>query len=108
MAVSGAADQFLPYGTDDRVDLLNSRLAELRRSIADEVLPELPGVLAARPGRHRRRQIDEVLLEAERLQPMAPRRLGRENNPMAAAEQHIADPDAVVGRPVDSRLRPRL
>src|SRR5262249_34681792 len=82
-----------------RVQLLDRRLAELRRGVPDEVLPELPGILAGRV-RAGRRQVDEILLEAKPLQLPAPRRFGREDDPVATAAQHVTDPDAVVGRPV--------
>src|SRR6202044_847642 len=48
----------------------------------------------------RRGQVDQVLLEAERLEPAFPRSLGREHHPVPAAAQDVADPDAVVGWPV--------
>ena len=108
LAVLGAADQFRPDRLDPGVQLLDGRLAELRRGAGDELLPERPGVLPALirvlawvgwPA-GRRGEVNQVLLEAERLQPALPRGLGREHHAVPAAAQHIADADAVIGRPV--------
>src|SRR6266545_111120 len=46
LAVPGAAGQLLPDGLDPGLELLDGRLAELGRGVADEVLPELPGSTA--------------------------------------------------------------
>ena len=43
--VASAVDQLLPDGEDERLELVDRRLAELRRRVADEVLPELAGCL---------------------------------------------------------------
>ncbi len=103
LAVPRAADQLLPYRFDPGLQLLDRRLLELRRRVADEVLPELPGIgvigVVSVVGR-RRGEVDQVLGKAERREPSFPRRLGGENHVMAAAAQHIADPDAVVRGPV--------
>ena len=100
LAVLCAADELLPDRPYPRVQLLDRRLAELWRGVADEILPELPGTLASRRTGIRRCQVDKVLLKAKRLQPPLPGRLGREHDPVTAAAQNITDPDAVVGRPV--------
>jgi hypothetical protein len=100
LAVSRAADQLRPDRPDEGVQLLDRGLAELRRRVADEVLPELPGVLALRTRSGRRRQVDQGFGEAERFQTPLPGRLRREYDPVAPAAQHISDPDTVVGRPV--------
>ena len=100
LAVLCAADELLPDRPHPRVQLLDRRLAELGRGVADEILPELPGTLGSRSTGTRRRQVNKVFLKAKRLQPPLPGRLGREHDPVAAAAQNIADPDAVVGRPV--------
>ena len=98
LAVPRAADQFRPDRLDPGVELLDGGFAELRRGAGDELLPERPGVLR---GLFRGRgQVDQVLLEAERLEPALPRSLGREHHPVPAAAQHVADADAVIGRPV--------
>ena len=99
LAVRGAVDERRPDGLDERAELLDRRLAELRRRLGDEVGPELPGVLRAGVLRWRS-EVDEVLLEAQRLQTALPRRLGGEHDPMAAPLEDLADPDAVVRRPV--------
>ena len=100
LAVHRAVDQRLPGRLDERLELLDRGLAELRRGVADEVLPELPGVLARPRPSARRREVDQVLLEAECGEPAPPRRLGREDHPVPPAPQYVADADAVVGRPV--------
>ena len=48
----------------------------------------------------RRRQPHQPLLEALRLERAREGLLGDEDDPVAAPAQHVADPDAVVGRPV--------
>ena len=53
-----------------------------------------------RVGLGRRREVDEVLDEPERLEPARPRRLGGEHDPVAAPAQDVADADAVVRRAV--------
>ena len=47
LAVLCAADKLLPDRPHPRVQLLDRRLAELGRGVADEILPELPGTLAS-------------------------------------------------------------
>ena len=46
LAVLGALDERGEGRLDERRQLLDGRLAELRGGLADEVLPELPGVLS--------------------------------------------------------------
>src|SRR5262249_27377971 len=61
--------------------------------------PELTGVLL-RSVLGRGSEVDQIFLEPERLEPALPRGLRREHHAMAAALEHLADPDAVVRRPV--------
>jgi len=68
-----------------------------RRRLGDEVDPELARVLVALG---RRREIDEILLETQRLEFPLPRRLGREHDAVPPPFEHLADADAVVRRPV--------
>ena len=90
------------------LELLDRRLAEHRRGVADEVLPELARVLVRLGGRG---QPHETFLEPLLLERAGEGLLGDEDDPMTAAAQDVADPDAVVGRPVgalgeeDERLR---
>jgi hypothetical protein len=93
LTVGGAVDQGCPDRLDERRELLDRRLAELGRRLGDEVGPELARVLLAFCGR---RQVDQVFLEPERLEPPLPRRLGREHDAMPASLQDLADADAVV------------
>ena len=97
LAVPGAVGQLGEHRLDPAVQLLDGRLAELRCGPCDVVLPELAGL---GPGLGRRGQVDQIFLEAERREPPLPRPLGGEHDPVPAAAQHIADADAVVGRPV--------
>ena len=79
-----------------RVGLRNSGAVSRMKSFQNR-----PASCSSGPsGRLGRGQVDQVLLEAERRQPAAPRRLGREHHPVAAAAQHVAEADALVGRPV--------
>src|SRR5262249_46609303 len=82
--------------------LLDRRLAELRRGAGDELFPERARVLVAVTfaGVRGRGQVDQVLLEPERLQLAPPGRLSREHHAVAALAQHVADTHAVVRRPV--------
>ena len=97
LAVDRPVQQRRPDGLDERGELLDRGLAELRRRLHDEVGPELAGVLLALG---RRREVDEILLEAERFQAALPRRFGGEHDAVPALLEHLADPDAVVRRPV--------
>ena len=45
LAILGAVDEGLVGGLDERLELLDRRLAELGCGLGDEVRPELPGVL---------------------------------------------------------------
>ena len=97
VAVDRAVDQRGPDGFDERLELLDRRLAELGGGLGHEVDPELAGVLVALG---RRCEVDQILFEAERLQATSPRRLGREDDPVPSLLEHLADADAVVRRPV--------
>ncbi len=103
-AVLCPVDQRLPGRLHEGCELLDGRLPELRRRVPDEVLPELTRVLGRRVGRWRRCQVDEILDEAEGLQPSLPGRLGREHDAMTAPPEHVTDADAVVRR-AEGRLR---
>ncbi|MFD2355008.1 hypothetical protein ACFSTC_45735 [Nonomuraea ferruginea] len=97
LAVLGAVDQLLPDRSGDGLQLLAGALAVFGRGVADEVLPELARVLLLLG---RRREVDQVLLEPERLELALPRRLGGEDDAVAAAAEDVADRGAVVGRAV--------
>ncbi len=114
MAIPRARDQFLPDRPDPGVELLERRLAEFRGRPGDEVLPELPRILlsagfagqastagvAGQASTARFGEVDQVLGESERLELALPGCLGGEDDPVPAAAEHVADPDAVVGGPV--------
>ena len=76
-------------------ELLDRRLAEDGRGVADEVLPELAGLLL---DLRRRPEPHEAFLEALRFEDAGERLLDDEDDPMPALAQHLADPDAVVRR----------
>ena len=99
LAVGGPVDQGREDRLDERGELLDRRLAELGRGLADEVDPELAGILVA-VTLGRGSEVDEVLLEPERLELALPRRLGGEDDPVTALLEDLADADAVVRRPV--------
>ena len=69
-----AVNERLPRRLHEGAELVDRRLPELWRRVADEVLPELTGVrgASARVGLRRRREVDEILDEAERLEPAGP------------------------------------
>ena len=94
---SGAVDERLPDRTDERLELLDRRLAEFGRRLGDEIGPELAGVLLAL---RRRSEINEVLFEAQRRKAALPGGLGGEDDAVAAPFEDLADADAVVRRPV--------
>ena len=48
--------------------------------------------LLRRVGRWRRREVDEIFDETERLEPAGPRRLGCEHHPVSSLAQDVADP----------------
>jgi hypothetical protein len=102
LAVLGAVDQGLPRRLDERPELLDRGLAELRRRVADEVDPELAGVRFDTVGVAfgRRGEVDQVLLEAQRLELALPRTFGGEYDAVASLAEDVADADAVVGRSV--------
>ena len=89
-------DQRLPCGLQERLELRDRRLAELRRRLADEVLPELTGHLRLLG---RRREAHRRLFESLRLERAGERSLHHEDHPVPALLEHVGDPDAVVGRP---------
>ena len=90
----------LPRRLHESAELIERRGAEHRLGVADEVGPELTGGLLGRVGGRRRREVDEILDEPERLEPAGPRCLGGEHHPVAVLAQQVADADAVVRRPV--------
>ena len=90
-------DERLEGGRDEVPELLDRRLAKDRRRLADEVLPELACVLLLLGGRS---EAHQALLEALLLESARERLLDDEHDSVAAPAQHVADADAVVGRPV--------
>ena len=93
--VARAVAERTPGRLDELGELLDGGLAEDRRRLADEVLPELPGLLLDlgwRPEPH------EPLLEALRLERARERLLDDEDHPVTAVAQDLPDPDAVVRR----------
>ena len=94
--VHRTVDQRLPRRLQERCELLDRRLAELRRGLADEVLPELARDLGLF---RRRRQSHRRLLEPLGLQRARERFLHDEHDPVPAFLQDVADADAVVRRP---------
>ena len=95
--VAGAVAERLEGRRDEALELLDRRLAEDGRGVADEVLPELARVLGRLGGRGEPHQpLLEPLLDQRPLE----RLLGDEDDPVPAPAQHVADPDAVVGRAV--------
>ena len=100
----GPVDQRLPGRLHEGRQLVDGRLPELRRRVADEVLPELAGILLRGVRRRRRGEVDEILDEPERLEAALPRCLRGEYDAVALPAQDVADADAVVRRAV-GRLR---
>ena len=103
LAEHRTVDQGLPGRLHERRELLDRGLAEFGRGLADELLPESSGILLDLLALDRlrgRREIDEVLLEAERCELALPRRLGSEDDTVPALAQDVADADALVGRAV--------
>src|SRR5258707_3870753 len=90
-------DERLERRCDELAELLDRRLPEHRRGIADEVDPELAWDLR---GRRRRPEPHPALLEAFRLERPGERLLDDEDDPVAARLQHLPDPDTVVRRAV--------
>ena len=83
-----AVDERLPGRRDELAELLERRLAEDRRRVADEVDPELAGDLGLRG---RRAEAHQALLEALGLEVAGERLLDDEHDPVAAPPQHVAD-----------------
>ncbi len=95
MDVHRAIDEGAPGRRHELAELLDRRLAEDRRRVADEVDPELARDLVdlgLRPEAH------QPLLEALCLERPGERLLDDEDDAMASRAKHLADPDAVVGR----------
>ena len=92
-----AVDEGLEGRGDELAELLERRLAEDRRRVADEVDPELAGDLGHLG---RRAEAHQPLLEPLGLERPGERLLDDEHDAMAARAQDLADPDAVVGRAV--------
>src|SRR5258708_3843400 len=59
-----------------------------------------PAGVAGQSGAARFGEVDQVLGESKRLELALPGCLGGEDDPVPAAAEHVADPDAVVGGPV--------
>ena len=95
--VARAVAQRPPGRLDELRELLDRRLAEDGRGLADEVLPELAGLLL---DLGRRPEAHEALLESLRLETAGERLLDHEDDAVSALDEHLADPDAVVRRPV--------
>jgi hypothetical protein len=95
--IPGAVARRLERRRDERLELLDRRLPEHRRGVADEVLPELPGRLL---DLRRRPEPHQPLLEPLRLERPGEGLLDDEHDAMAALAEHVADPDAVVRGPV--------
>ena len=80
--VARAVDELLPDGQDEGLELLDRRLAELRRGVADEVLPELARrLLDLRRGL----EAHQRLLEALRLERAGERLLDDEDDALRRA-----------------------
>src|SRR5207253_5388055 len=80
-------------------ELLDRGLPEDRRGVADEVDPELARHLL---GFGRRSEPHPPLLEALRLEAPRERLLDDEQDPVPALPEDLADPNAVVRRPVST------
>ena len=81
-----AVDERLPGRRDELAQLLERRLAEDRRRVADEVDPELAGDLR---DLGRRPETHQPLLEALRLERARERLLDDEHDPMAPRPKHV-------------------
>ncbi len=100
LAVHRPIDQCLPRRLYEPGQLIEGRGTKHRLGVADEVGPELSCRLLGGVGGWGWCEVDEVLDEPERLEPAGPRCLGREHHRVALPAQDVADPDAVVRRPV--------
>src|SRR5205085_4662384 len=81
---------------DELAELVEGRLSEDGSRLADEVLPELPGLLL---DLGRRGEPHQTFLEALLLKRPCEGLLDHEDRAMSAAAQNLRDPDAVIGRP---------
>jgi len=97
VGVAGAVAERAEGGLDELGELLDRRLAEDRRGLADEVLPELTRRLL---GLGRRAEAHEALLEALCLEAAGEGLLDDEHDAVTALAQHAPDADAVVRRAV--------
>ncbi len=95
--VARAVAQRPPGRLDELRELLDRRLAEDRRGVADEVLPELARLLL---DLRRRPEAHQPLLESLRLERAGERLLDHEDDAMPALDEHLADSDAVVRRAI--------
>ena len=93
--VARAVAERTPGRFDELGELLDGGLAEDRRRLADEVLPELPRLLV---DLGRRPEPHEPLLEALRLERARERLLDDEDHSVTSVAQDLPDPDAVVRR----------
>src|SRR6187431_3228869 len=95
MDVHRAIDEGAPGRSHELAELLDRRLAEDGRRVADKVDPELAGDLVdlgLRPKAH------QALLETLRLERPGERLLHDEDDAVASRAKHVADTDAVVRR----------
>ena len=99
LRVFRTVDERLVRGTHERLELIERRLAELWSCLGDEVRPELARILCLCIWR-RLGKIDERFLESVRLELPLPGCLAREHHPVTALDQEVAEPDALIGRPV--------
>ena len=97
--VARAVAEGTPGRLDELRELLDRGLAEDGRRIADEVLPELAGLLL---DLGRRSEAHQALFELLRLETAGEGLLDDEDDAMTALLQHLPDADAVVGRPEGS------
>ncbi len=90
----GAVDDRLPAILHVIVDLIIGALAEIRDMAVDEVLPELRHLF----GRHRRRKIDRMGLEAIALVDIDEAGIGQEDGLVAERLDGLGDADGIQRR----------
>jgi pimeloyl-ACP methyl ester carboxylesterase len=104
LAVPRAVDERLIRRLNERRQLLDGRLAELRHGLGDEVGPELARVLVI-GSVGRLGEIDELLDEAERGELARPGPFGGEDDGVAPLAQNRRQANALIRRSI-GRLRP--